>query len=128
MNKKSCFVIFLLIIAILITASPVAAQSGPEDVYVDEGRDDGNEDGSQSNPYNTEAEGYAYARSQPDGANLYIRNEDGTWEKVYVPPVLAAGGGTSIPEITLYILLATLALALVVGGWLLKRRAQKLQG
>jgi len=126
MSKFTLRLVFVIVI-LLLSASSAIAQP-PVEVYVDTGRTDANEDGSQANPYNTTEEGEAYAQSLPGGANLYVK-ENGVWVfKKSVPPVVSGGQGIPLPRTTLYIMLAILALVLVLVGWLFLRRANQLQG
>jgi len=125
---KNLFLLVVLLTTILLTsAQPVFAQGGPVDVYVDENKSDGNENGSKDKPYNTEKEGRAYAQSMPNGGNLYKKNTTtGAWEKVdYVPPVTSGQTGDLISNKTLYVILAVLALILVIAGqYFLKKSRQ----
>jgi hypothetical protein len=101
----------------------------PVNVYVDGGRSGANEDGTQEHPYDTIKEGEGYARSSPDGGIVYIKQADGNWKYYdYFPSVDSGGQGTLLPRITLYALLAVLALGLILVGWQLRRRAYQLRG
>lgn len=124
--KKITLYLMLVVGLLLLNALPAFAD-GPGNVYVDPSYD-GNEEGSQEKPYNTEDEGRAYLQSMPDGGFLYVRNEDGTWstESVYVAAVASGATGEPLPQSTLYTLLATLALGLIVVGWQLLRRARRI--
>ena len=125
---KKLFLLVVLLTAILIvSAQPVLAQGGPVDVYVDEAKSDGNENGTKDKPYNTDKEGRAYAQSMPNGGNLYKKNATtGVWEKVdYIPPVTSGQTGDLISNTTLYVILAVLALILAIAGqYFLKKSRQ----
>lgn len=127
--KKQLLFSVVLVIGILLSSTLSAVAQGPDDVYVDPSRAEGNEDGTEEHPYNTTREGEAYAQSLPDGANLHVKNEDGTWRSPqYVPPVVSGGQGVPLPQLVLYILLAVLTIGLTLAGWLFRRRARQLAG
>lgn len=121
---------FILLLVVLIFILTISIQTtlaqGPTNIYVDTKRT-GNEDGSKTNPYNSEKEGRAYLQSLPYGGNLYIL-VNGKWTGPYpVDPAKPGQSGTPLPKTTLYIILSTLALALILVGWQLQRRARQLQ-
>lgn len=134
---KNAFPIIAIIMLILggmllSTTQPVTALAGtptPQIVYVDETRNDGNENGSTAYPYSDFEEGRAYAESLDFGGRVYVRTTpNGNFEDygVYLG-VNAAGGGIGLPELTLYILLAVLALVLVLAGRYLQRRSHQIR-
>lgn len=128
MTKKFFFNLLLIVVILLLIPFSVVAQA-PENVYVDPNRTEGNENGTQTNPYNTIKEGEAYAQSLSNGGYLYVKNQDGTWSQLkYVQSVDSGPYGTLLPRATLYILLTTLALVLVLIGWQFLRRGSQLQG
>jgi hypothetical protein len=128
MTKKSFFYLLSIVVILLLAPFSVVAQA-PENVYVDPNRTEGNEDGTQTTPYNTIKEGEAYAQSLPNGGFLYVKNQDGTWSQLkYVPSVVSGPSGTLLPRATLYILLVTLTLVLILVGWQFLRRGSQLQG
>lgn len=95
-------------------------------VYVDLGRQGANEDGTVLNPYDTAKEGEAYAATLLTGAWLEITDVDGNkLNPKFVPHVNIPVTGVPLPRLTLYTLLAGLALALILAGWWLRRRAVK---
>lgn len=105
---------------VLSMAVPVFAQ-GPGNVYVDPDYD-GNESGTQDNPYDSEEEAIAYLQSLPNGGYLYVRSGEEWARTQYIPPVTSGGMGSPIPPLLLFVLLTMLALGLVVIGWRLMRR------
>jgi hypothetical protein len=128
MNK-----IFLLVVVLAISLAgtqtvmaqtPVPTCDSSPCVYVNPEREPGgNEDGSQTSPYNTVSEGRAYAQSLPNGGYIYVRNSTtGNWEKSYVPPARSGVTGDPLPNLTLYVVLGLLAVVLIVTGWLMRRR------
>jgi hypothetical protein len=130
MARRYFFVAVVLATIRLSTALSVIAQ-GPEEVYVKE-EWAGNEAGTKVQPYNTLKEGIAYARSRPDGGFVYAykgKDKDGNdvWEyEGYYPCVVACREGVPLPTLTLYALLAVLAVVLLLWGWRLRRRAHRL--
>jgi hypothetical protein len=85
-------IIIVMLAMIFLTVHPVFAQSGIGEVYVDTNYI-GGEDGTQSHPYNTVAEGKAMAQAQPNGAWLYTKQPEGSWVKIYIPPIGAPATG-----------------------------------
>lgn len=127
MTKKLIFRV-LLIAGILMSGTLSVLAQGPIDVYVDEAYS-GNEEGTQTNPYNDVKEGEGRARSSTYGGNVYIKQTDGTWKyHDYFPSVDSGREGTPLPRFTLYVLLAILAVALILVGWQFQRRARQLGG
>ncbi len=125
---KRIFPLVLLLAAIFMAnVHPVFAQGGPADVYVDPARSGANEDGTQTNPYNSEKEGKAYAQSLPNGGWVYVKNANGTWTKTYVAPVKSGPTGDPIPNVVLYALLGIIALVLVIAGRYFLRRSRQVQ-
>ena len=130
--------LFLLLVALVISLTvvqPVLAQDGaptcsiPPCVYVNSGREPtGNEDGSPVNPYNTPEEGKAYAQSLPNGGYIYVRDQTtGQWVRTYVPPARSGGMGVGLPNMTLYVILAVLAVIFILAGWKSLRRSYSLR-
>jgi hypothetical protein len=127
MTKKMFVLIALLAVAFIANVHPAIAQGGPDDIYVDPSRADGNEDGTQTFPYNSVDEGKAYAQSLPNGGYVYVKDAKNNWIKTYVPPVVSGSTGTPIPNFTLYVLLGVLALVLILAGWYFLRRSRQIQ-
>ncbi len=126
MKRKAFWISLLLAILLLGSIVPVSAQA-PGKVYVNPNRTAGNEDGTKANPYNTEKEAKAYARSLRSGAYLYrVDNAGNVTYLEYVEPVYPGSTGVPLPRLLFYVLLALLALALIVVGWQLRRRAHQL--
>lgn len=126
--KRIFLPVFLLAVLFLSGVVPAFAQSGPVDVYVDTSRPGANEDGSQTNPYNTEKEGKAYAQSQTGGGWVYVKNTaTGTWTKTYIPPVKSAPTGEPIPSFVLYTILGILAILLILAGQYLLKKSRQTQ-
>jgi hypothetical protein len=126
---KRIFPLLVLLTAIFMASvHPVFAQGGPVDVYVDPARSGANEDGTQTNPYNSDKEGKAYAQSLPNGGWLYHKDASGKWVKTtYVPPVKSGQTGDPIPNVVLYALLGILALVLVIAGQYFLRQSRQVQ-
>ena len=123
---KRFFFIVVLVVVFLFVALPVHAQ-GVGTIYVDKAWT-GSENGTQSNPYNTEQEGINAARNSTGGAFVYIKQADGTWGTgTYYAPTYTGGLGTPLPPAVLYILLALLALGLILLGWYFQRRSKQLR-
>ena len=126
--------IFLLLVAFvisLVSVQPAMAQDNAPPCgvspcyYVNpERQPSGNEDGTQSNPYNTIEEGKAYAQSLANGGYIFVRNQTtGQWERSYIPGTESGGTGAGLPNVTLYLLLGVLALILILAGWKLLQRS-----
>jgi hypothetical protein len=128
MVKRFALALSVMVLLLLAGSLPVLAQ-GPINVYVDTDWT-GSEDGSKEHPYNTMAEGMAMAQAnQHGGGYIYTLQEDGTWSYyTYVPPVYSGSQGTPLPQLTLYVLLAILAVGLIVLGRQLLIRARRLGG
>lgn len=133
--KKACSLIAIIVLILggmlLSITQPVTALGTPtpESVYVDKTRQDGNEDGTEGNPYSEYEEGQAYAQSLDYGGKLYVRDQpNGEYEYYGVyKGVTAQGGGVGLPALTVYFLLAILSLILILAGWRLKGRSHHLQ-
>lgn len=127
MTRKQILLAFLLAVLMAAGIRPASAQ-GITSIYVDTTRAAGNEDGSQTNPYNQESEGRAYLQSLPYGGNLYIKRSDGTWQgPIPVQPAKPGVSGEPLPPLTLYILLGILGLLFMLAGWWLTRRERRLE-
>jgi hypothetical protein len=125
-NKTPLYL--LVVIAVLLSIAIPSLADGPGTAYVDTSYD-GNEEGSEGKPYDTEDEGEAYLQSLPDGGYLYTKNADGTWsEGRWVDPVRSGAAGVPLPKAVFYILLAILALGLSLAGWRVLRRSQRTGG
>jgi hypothetical protein len=125
---KRNFLYLVFVIAVLLAVALPSLADGPGTVYVDTSYN-GNEEGSEDKPYNTEEEGRAYLQSLPDGGVLRIKNADGTWsEGEYVAAVTSGSAGVPLPQTVLYVLLTILALGLSLAGWRLIKRNQRLEG
>ena len=134
MPKRFFLLLVFLAVAFLFSVRLAIAQTEappkcdvPPCVYVDRTKTDGNEDGSDVHPYNTEDEGKALAQSQPHGAWMWVKDPNGTWRKEFVPRAEAGAYGVPFPDMLLYILAAILALVLILVGWWLLRRSRQLQ-
>jgi len=129
MAKKFALGLSVLVLLLLAGGLPVLAQ-GVVEIYVDTAWT-GSEDGTKEHPYNTVAEARALAQTKPYGGFIYIRKADGTWSAQYdeyVPSVQFGSPGTPLPQLTLYVLLAILAVGLIVLGRLFLVRARRLGG
>ena len=119
--------VLLLLAVILFSAVIEVSANGPLDVYVDPNYV-GSEEGTKDKPYNSLGEAEAYAQSGDDGGLVYTKQADGSWLFVkYVRPCHCGCHGISLPDVTLYVLLAVLAVLLMLAGWRLSRRASRLQ-
>lgn len=128
MIRKRFFLLIVFAFAFFATTHLASAQAGIVDVYVDTSRTDANEDGSQTNPYNSEKEGRAYLQAQQNGGYLYVKKADGTWSApTPVASTVSGASGISLTDATLYALLAILTLLLMWVGWKLIRRSQWIQ-
>jgi MYXO-CTERM domain-containing protein len=59
---------------------------------------------------------------------VFVRQADGNWKfEGYWSPVDSGSQGTPLPDVTLYALLAVLAVVLLLAGWRLRRRTVRLQ-
>ena len=122
---KKIFFCFLLVVGMFLTDALSVVAQVPETIYVDAAHS-GSEDGTMQNPYTSEEEGKAYLQCS-SGGYLRIKQQDGSWsEPEFFAAVNLGRGGASVPRIVLYILLATLALALILVGWQFRRRARQL--
>ncbi|HLF74144.1 MAG TPA: hypothetical protein VI524_07360 [Anaerolineales bacterium] len=125
----------VIISALVFGVTPALADeppvcNDPPCVYVDPDparNPPGNEDGTRDYPYSTQNEGLAFARAQGVDTILYIKNSSGQWIPTLVRPVTSGTTGLPFSETTLYALVATLALVLILAGWLLQRRSHALQ-
>ena len=126
MTKR--LVLFVLIaLAVLFASQPAQAQGVPGAIYVDPAYT-GTESGTSSQPYNELGEAINAARSRSGGAWIYEKQTDGTWRRtIYVSPVVSGPTGESLPMVTVYALLAVVALALAVVGLQFRRRSRQLQ-
>jgi len=128
MTKKRFFLLIVFAFAFIATTHLASAQGGIVDVYVDSSRTDANEDGSKTNPYNSEKEGKAYLQAQQNGGYLYVRKADGTWSAATpIASTISGASGTPITDLTFYILLTVLTLILIWVGWQLIRRSRRMQ-
>ena len=141
MTKKLFSFAVIIVIVLLLSVLPAMAhdsaqrnqvdrllQATPTPIYVDLRRAAGNEDGSQANPYNTRREGEGLARSLVTGGYVLVINQNGTPEPVYLIKSAVLGvAGSPLPRLTLYILLAILALVLILASWFFRRRAVQLE-
>ena len=129
MIKRIIMLVAAISMILVVGVNSVSAQGGPGSVYVDPSRTSGNEDGSQTNPYNDPDEGEAYAQAQSDGAYLYVRRPDGTWPTTpeYIKPVGPSAGGIPFPEIVVYVLVITSALLLIWAGLYFVKHSRKIQ-
>ena len=128
MIRRLTFIV-LFTLALLATALPVHAltPSVIVDVYVQIGYV-GAESGTQAEPYSTLLEGKAFAQAQPDGGWIWVKQADGTWKRTeYVRPAISGSTGIPLAEISLYALLAILALGLILVGWKFQRRSAQLR-
>ena len=127
MFKRPSLVTLLSLVLLATSIFPVVAQGPIPDVYVDERRTDGNEDGSAEYPYNTVAEGRAWAQSLPSGARVRITYLDGKTDVERVNPCFTGAQGTPFPQVLIAVLLALFAGMLVFVGWRLRKRAVHLE-
>lgn len=126
MAKKLIFCV-LLIAGTVLSGTPLVFAQGPIDVYVDENFS-GNEEGTQTNPYNTVREGEGRALASDYGGYVHVKQPDGSWKDLgYYPAVESGRQGIPLPRLTLYALLAVLALALILVGWQLLRRSRRFE-
>lgn len=126
MTKR--FVLFIVIaLAILLASQPAQAQGVPGTIYVDTAYT-GTESGTSTQPYNELGEAINAARNLSGGAWIYEKQPNGSWRRtIYVSPVVSGPTGESLPMVTVYALLAVVALALAVVGLQLRRRSRQLQ-
>lgn len=126
---KKLALLLIVVVGILVPSlHPAFAQGLIPVVYVDENRTEGNEDGSQAYPYNTEVEGIAYAQSLQYGGYVHVIYADGTVDRYRVESVGLGAGGIPLPRLMIYILLALVAVALLIIGWWLRQGARQLRG
>lgn len=122
--EKRLVLLFVVLAAFLASAGSVLAFQAPVSVYVDSAYV-GSEDGSQTKPYNTMNEAIYYARNQPGGGWIYVKQPDGSWKYDHPEPYVRPGpSGTPLAGSVLFALLAVLSLILIIVGWILLRRAQ----
>lgn len=133
MKRRILLTFVVIMLAMAFAVHPVLADDPPPAcpaqpcVYVDPARNpSGNEDGTTGNPYDKPNEGYHFARAQDNGAYVIIKNPDGTWTVDHELGVNSGAGGLPFPKTTLYFLVAAAAFSLIVAGWLLQRRSQRL--
>jgi hypothetical protein len=126
--KKNLLLLFVVLAALLASAGPVLALQAPVSVHVWYDYN-GSEDGSQERPYNTMNEANYYARNQPGGGWIYVKQADGSWKFDHAEPYVFPGpSGTPLAGPVLFALLALASLILIAAGWFLLRRAQPRQG
>jgi hypothetical protein len=133
MAKRILLLVVVLAAALAASVGSVIAQppsqcAPPFCVYVDSTLTTGNEDGSQGNPYSEVKEGKYYAQSQPNGAFLYVKQDNKWAGPTNVAPVISGGGGSPLPDFTIYVLLGILALVLILLGWRFQNQSHKLPG
>ncbi len=129
--KKACSLIAIIVLLLggmlLSVTQPVTALGTPtpQSVYVDETRQNANEDGTLSNPYNQYEEGKAYAQSLEYGGKLFVKDQPNTEYAYYgvYRSTLPQAGGAGLPALTVYFLLGILALILILVGRQLQRRS-----
>jgi hypothetical protein len=134
MKRRILLSILVLVLALAFGVTAALADDppacpAPPCVYVDPYRTPGgNENGQPTAMYDTLNEGKAYAQAQTDTGGAYVisKNPDGTWTTDYVDSASLGAGGLSIPKMTLYLLLAVIALSLILAGWFLQRRSRAL--
>jgi hypothetical protein len=120
---KRLVLLFVVLSALFVNVGPAFAQSRAT-LYVDTAYV-GPEDGSQARPYNTTSEAIAVGQTLPYGADIYVKQADGTWRYyTTVVPVYPGQTGNTLATPVLFALLAALSLALVLGGWFLLRRSR----
>lgn len=126
MTKR--LVLFVLIaLAVLLASQPAKAQGIPGAIYVDPAYT-GTESGSSTQPYNELGEAINAARALSGGAWIYEKQTNGSWRRtIYVSPVVSGPTGDPLPMVTVYALLAVVALVLAVAGLQLRRRSRQLQ-
>ena len=122
------------LIILLVSVVPALAQGDeppacdtPPCVYVDTTRASGNEDGSTDYPYNEKEEGQALAQSLTNGAYLWVKDENGVWEKTFVRRAVPGPGGEVFPEFTQYFVLIALTICLLVVGWYFLSKSRQTQ-
>ncbi len=124
---KRSVLLFVVLLAVLMSARPVLALDPPIVVYVDTAYT-GTEDGSQDKPYNTVAEANAVAQNNPGGGGLVMVKKNGTYvPDHFVPSVRPGQTGIPLAGPVLYALLALLSLLLILVGWRFSRRSHRLQ-
>ena len=124
-------VVSLLAVTMLLSLMPmVSTAQGPEEEWekiflrLDW---DGNEEGTEGKPYNTETEAIRYASSRPNGARIWRWNEtESKYERTdqYVPHVDIPRVGAPLALQVLWGLALVLALALVITGWALRKKSR----
>lgn len=123
MLKKSVL-LFVILVALLANAGPGLAYQAPVVLYVDTAYT-GTENGTQSEPYNSEAEADAVAQTKPGGGVIMVKDANGVYQyDHFVNPVRPGQTGIPLAGPVLYLLLAVLSLILITAGWMLKRRSQ----
>jgi hypothetical protein len=121
---KRLVLLFVVMAALMFSAGPARALQTAAVIYVDTAYT-GTETGSQTQPFNTQAEAIAYAQSQPYGGNIYTKQATGAYTfTMYVAPVYPPDSGTALSGSALLALLAVLSLILVLAGWFLLRRSR----
>ena len=123
---KRIILILALVMVLATSAHPTLAAGVPGSIYVDTNYT-GSEEGTQDKPYNTIEEARAIAKNLPGGAWIYLKQGE-TWSRIeYVRPVVSGATGIPLADAAIYALLAIVALALILAGWQLRRRARQLE-
>lgn len=123
---KRSVLLFVALIALLVSVGPAQALQAPAVYYVDTAYV-GSEDGTQEKPYNTVAEADDRARNQTNGAVIMVKKNGTYVYDHFVSPVKPGPTGIPLAGPVLYVLLAVLSLLLILAGWLFARRARRLQ-
>jgi hypothetical protein len=135
MSKKILPLAVALVVMILLSAMPVIANGSSKEGFVSVAATPtplvyvkpdyaGNESGTKDQPYNKLAEGIAFARSSPTGGNVCILDAAGNCAtNDFYARAIPIQLGVPFSRLILYALLWLLALALMLSGWLLWRRA-----
>jgi|SRR5215207_595655 hypothetical protein len=120
--------LFTVIALIVLLGSSFAKAAGiPGNIYVNSAATT-NGDGTMGSPYNNLLDAVNKARSLSGGAWIHEKQTTGAWVKtLYVSPVVSGGTGLPLPTVSLYVLLAVVALVMAVAGLQFRRRSRQLQ-
>jgi len=122
MFKKS-ILLAVVLIALLVTASPALAASGT--YYVDTAYT-GTEMGTAGQPYKSLDKAVAAAQANPYGGYVYIK-VNGVWKQYgFIETVNPPGTGTPISRTALFALLGLASLILLAAGRFMMRRSRTL--
>ena len=123
---KRSMLLFVLMLAVLVSAGPALAYQAPVLLYVDTAYT-GTESGTEAQPYNTIAEAVSVAQNSAGGGVIMLKTNGVYVYNRFVDKVTPGQTGLPIAGLVLYALLAIFSLTLILVGWQFGRRSRQLQ-